>query len=108
MDIMRIGTKLLDTEIMSIPDEPEQNLRALQELVGGHIETCPLAELRDRGILLLANEEGLLQGLEPNINLCPFFFVGQLVAVGFDGDEFTGLGLEQTLYLAHWLNSLID
>ena len=108
MNIMRIGTQFLDTEVMNIPDEPELNLRALQKLVGGYIESCPLAQLREHGILLLANEEGLLKGLEPNKNLYPFFFVGQLVAVGFDGDEFTGLGIEQILYLADWLAKLID
>ena len=108
MDILRIGTKLLDTEIKSIPDEPSENLKALQELVGGYIEPCAPAELREKKIELLCNEEGLLKGLEVNINLCPFFFVGQLVAVGVDGEEFVGLSLEQTLFIAHWLAKLIE
>ncbi len=106
MDVLRIGTSYLDTEIVSIPDAPYDRLTALQQIVGGFIEPCAPAELKARGIELLANEEGLLQGLEPNINLYPFFFVGTLVAVGVWGDDFGSLTDEQVLYLAKWLNEL--
>ena len=106
MDVMRIGTKRYDTEIKAIPDYPGLNLRALQELVGGYIEPCAPVQLREQGIELLANEEGLLKGLAPNENLYPFFVVGDLVAVGVVGEEFTSLTVDQAKYLIKWLSEL--
>lgn len=81
-------------------------LNLLQALVGGYIEPCAPAQLREWGIELLANEEGLLQGLPFNINMYPFFFVGDLVAVGVKGEEFVSLTPEQEHYLKDWLNDL--
>lgn len=103
MIIVRIGTKegdLANIIVKSI------TLEKLQELVGGYIEPCAPVELRDRGIELLANEEGLLQGLELNENLNPFFIVGQVVAVGVAEDDFVGLNADQQKYLSEWLGGL--
>lgn len=111
MDVLRIGTALFDTELVSIPDTNHDNgdyasLRALQGLVGGYIETCAPAGLRAQGIELLANEEGLLQGLEPNFNLYPFFYVGQLVAVGIGDEDFVSLTAEQITFIMGWIEGL--
>lgn len=83
-------------------------LRSLQDIVGGFIETCAPLELREQGIELLANEEGLLIHLPYNNNLFPFFFVGTLVAVGVDREDecFVSLLPEQEAYLKKWLENL--
>lgn len=84
----------------------EIRLEDLQEYVGGYIEPCAPIELKEKGIELLANEEGLLSGLEPNENLFPFFLVGNVVAVGVDGEDFVGLSVEQRRYLNEWVKAL--
>lgn len=86
-------------------------LRSLQSIVDGFIEPCAPAELKEQGIELLANEEGLLRYLPANINMFPFFYVGNLVAVGVglndDGEEdFVSLTPEQENFLKRWLNNL--
>lgn len=81
-------------------------LKGLQSLVDGYIEPCAPAQLREVGIELLANEEGLLRGLAPNVNLFPFFFVGQLVAVGIGEEDFVSLTPVQEKKLLHWLYTL--
>lgn len=81
-------------------------LEALQESVGGYIECCAPAELRERGIELIANEEGMLKGLPVNENLLPFLFVGQLVAVSVFREDFVSLSDSQIDYLKQWLGGL--
>ena len=81
-------------------------LEAYQDLVEGYIETCTPVQLRDHKIELLANEEGLLRGLPLNENLVPFFLVGNVVAVGVDGEDFVGLTDDQIDYLRAFLLSL--
>ena len=84
----------------------EGHLYDLQYYVDGFIEPCAPVQLRQQGIEILCNEEGLLRQLPVNINLFPFFFVGTLVAVGVDDDEFTSLTAEQVDYLKKWLSDL--
>lgn len=84
------------------------SLLSLQHLVGGFIELCTPPQLRERGIELLCNEEGLLKGLPLNVHLWPFFLVGQLVAVGTNGEEFDSLTDDQLEYLKEWLANLKD
>ena len=88
--------------------DTEGQLYQLQSLVGGFIETCAPAELREQGIEMLCNEEGLLRGLDYNENLYPFFFVGNLLMLGVDGDRFTGLSEEQQVFAMKWLRGLPD
>lgn len=45
----------------------KNELKALQETVGGYIETLTLAE----GVVLICNEEGKLLKLEPNTHFIP-------------------------------------
>lgn len=81
-------------------------LRSLQSIVDGFIEPCAPAQLRDKGIELLANEEGLLRQLKVNINMFPFFYVGNLVAVGIGDEDFVSLTPEQEAYIKKWLEDL--
>ena len=87
-------------------EEIENSLGALQQLVGGYIETATPVQLLRQGIELLVNEEGLLKGLEPNVNLYPFFYVGNVVAVGTAGENFDELSDKQVDYLHKWVLTL--
>lgn len=78
-------------------------LHAMQELVGGYIECATPAQLREQGIELIVNEEGLLAQLPPNEKLFPFFLVGQVIAVGVGEEDFISLTPEQIEYLNNWL-----
>ena len=100
-----------DIDVKSIPDTDYDTghyagLMALQEMVGGWIEPCAPVQLREQGIELLCNDEGLLTGLPYNINMFPFFFVGNLVAVGVKGDKFVSLTPEQEQWLKQWIENL--
>lgn len=97
---------VIPPQAMHHAHDTEGALHDLQALVGGYIEPCAPVELRQRGIELLCNEEGLLRQLPVNINLFPFFFVGTLVAVGVSGENFVSLTPEQETYLKKWLESL--
>lgn len=61
-------------------------LHALQRLVDGYIEVCPLAE----DMVMIINEEGKLRGLPKNfwMKVIGDYIVGTAVFVGVDGDEF--------------------
>lgn len=61
-------------------------LHALQRLVDGYIEVCPLAE----DMVMIINEEGKLRGLPRNfwMEVIGDYIVGTAVFVGVDGDEF--------------------
>lgn len=58
-------------------------LENLQKTVGGHIETVTLA----KDLVIICNEEGRLQGLPHNCNVCGIDFVGTIVFCGVaEGD----------------------
>jgi hypothetical protein len=81
-------------------------LRALQETVGGYIETVTL----DNGVVLICNEEGKLRDMPYNFTLripprvtmfeainelfgqCKFF--GTVIACGVEGDEFADIPID--------------
>ena len=65
------------------------DLRLMQQLVGGHIETVRIS---DKAILV-CNEEGKLLGLEPNFYLGAIgdVIVGPVLVVGENGEEFDSL-----------------
>lgn len=73
----------LPAEIRDVPN----TLEALQELVGGYIETVTVAT----DAAIICNEEGRLIGLEPNCTLLGVHFVGSIVVAGVEGEEFTDL-----------------
>lgn len=68
-------------------------LEALQELVGGYIETVTI-----RDVVIVCNEEGAINGLPFNCIVhsrrvsYPIF--GTLVALGVNGDEFADVPIE--------------
>jgi len=61
------------------------DLHTLQELVGGYIETVTLFE----NLCIICDEEGLLKKKPFNCEICGIGFVGTILMVGIDGDEFT-------------------
>ncbi len=63
----------------------DNDLRALQKLVGGYVET--LAVTTD--CCVICNEEGRILGMPENCNFCGIDFAGPILLVGVDGDEFT-------------------
>lgn len=78
------------------PDAPayvseiENELRRMQEVVGGYIETVRLTD----GIRVVCNEEGLIWGLPPNKHLPGFMGTVFLISseAGPDGET---IGLEK-------------
>ena len=71
--------------------EIENSLSALQQAVGGYIETVTLAE----DCCVICNEEGRLQGLPYNLTFYGVSFVGTILFVGVAGDEFADLSEQQ-------------
>lgn len=69
--------------------EVKNELKALQETVGGRIQTLKLAE----GVVLICNEEGKLLKLEPNTHF--YTINGGFLLVGENGDEFGDLTEKQ-------------
>ena len=88
------------------PHDTNGTLGSLQRLVGGYIECGAPVELREQGMELLVNEEGVLRNLHYNENLYPFFFVGTAVIVGFNGHSFTSLTETQLEHAKEWLARL--
>lgn len=103
MKVYRIGTRLGDH---GVQEELDVDLRTLQEIVEGYIEPIPSSVCPIPDVVILANEEGMLLGLPINQNLIPFFFVGQCVAVGCDGEDFVSLNDDQIDGLVKWINNL--
>lgn len=79
----------------------KNTLEALQQAVGGPIETVTLA----RDAVIICNEEGRLMGLPHNCRLLGIDFVGTILVVGVDGDEFSGLSDEGARTIARWLRN---
>ena len=75
------------------PGEPPRhvnvanNLEALQRNVGGYIETVTVAS----DLVIICNEEGRLMGLPYNCTICGVDFVGTILMVGVDGEDFADL-----------------
>lgn len=73
-------------ETVEVPNE----LKPLQELVGGYIETVTLA---DMGLVIMVNEDGMYKGLPNNCGIITTkgvipHLLGNVVLCGVDGDEF--------------------
>lgn len=65
----------------------ENTLDTFQRLVGGYIETVTLGA----DWTVVCNEEGRLEGLPYNMELCGVDLVGTIVLVGVKGGELRGL-----------------
>ncbi len=79
--------------------EIENSLSALQQAVGGYIETLTFAE----DCCIICNEEGRLQGLPYNLTFGEIPFVGTILFVGVAGDEFADLGERKINFLMQCL-----
>lgn len=65
----------------------DNTLEALQKAVGGCIETVTFTS----DACVICDEDGRLKGLPFNCKLCGRDFVGPVLLVGVDGDEFTDI-----------------
>ena len=104
MKVIVIGTKHNDIKTV----ETEGRLQDFQAMVKGYIQPAAPAQLRQQGIEMLVNEDGLLTDLADNVNLFPFFFVGPAVLVGIGEEEFVGLTQEQIFFAYDWLRDLAN
>lgn len=64
----------------------DNTLEAFQNLVGGYIQTVPCSG--ETNCIIVCNEEGKLLGLPYNFMTEWDIFVGTVVFVGVDGEEF--------------------
>lgn len=62
----------------------ENSLGALQAFVQGYIETVTLFA----DACIVCNEEGRIRGLPHNTNICGADFVGNILLIGTNGEEF--------------------
>lgn len=86
------GTDEGDTRVQEVNNK----LETFQGLVVGYIETTSFAGLREHGIIIVCNETGPLNGLEPNENVYPFFMVGNVFFTTADNEgDFVSLSDEQ-------------
>ena len=74
-----------------IPRHVNMSLRLenLQTYVGGYIEVLKITS----DFAIICNEEGRFQNLPYNCTICNIDFVGNIIFVGVDGDEFTDIPL---------------
>ena len=72
------------SEPIGHPEFIDNTLEALQNLVGGYIETVTIGP----DLVIICNEEGRLMGLPHNCELFNIDFVGTLVFAGVRGDNF--------------------
>lgn len=64
--------------------EVDNTLKALQAEVDGYIETVTIAS----GVVVICNEEGVLRGMPYNCRFVGVDFVGTILVVGRNKDEF--------------------
>lgn len=82
--------------IVKRPDEKighitwmSNNLENFQKAVGGYIETVAFGEM-----IIICDEEGRIKGKEPNCRIGRVDFVGTIIAVGSDGEEFADVPMD--------------
>ena len=98
--------------------EIEDTLDALQEAVGGYIETTPIKIMISADIRMIVREEGRLADDTKANRIATYYYsgltnqylskydprviVGNALIVGVDGEEFTDL----TDYQVHWIQMM--
>ncbi len=65
----------------------ENDLKRLQSIVGGYIETVTIAE----DLVIICNEERKLKDMPENCNICGVDFVGPIIFVGVAKEEFANI-----------------
>ncbi len=89
----------------AIEVEIENELEALQGIVGGYIECVPLSD----DALIICNEEGKLHNLLINFKTPIDFIVGTAIICGDGGEDFTDVPIsleEFNKILTDWGNVL--
>lgn len=69
--------------------EIENELSALQRIVGGYIEV-----IRYKNLLIICNEDGNLRRLEPNLYLSKTLLVGTIIICGKKDGEFADVPID--------------
>lgn len=90
---------------MSYPDVDPNNPHAMHNLLRGYMEPFPLPKpLFDLGLMALADEEGLLKDLEPNVYspLLGRQIVGPVIIVRPEPPEFVDLTERDVTALDEW------
>lgn len=77
-------------------------LDEFQKIVGGYIEVIPFG----MDYLLVLNEEGKLEGLEPNLNLRSDIIVGTVILVKENGEDFGAIETDKEKWMIQALNKL--
>lgn len=96
--------------IVKSPDEKvghqvtiDNTLEAMQEIVGGYIETVPAYN----GATIVCNEEGAIRGFDPNF-VCPYGIIrGTVFVCGEDGEDFDDCPMDLKMWedlLGAWGN----
>lgn len=80
-----------DPHLVIIPNE----LEMLQQLVGGYIECVTIMP----ELVIICDEEGRLKGKPYNCTIDGMPYVGTIVAVSVNGDEFDSIGDDAVKYL---------
>ena len=75
--------------------EVENELKPLQQAVGGYLESFTFAE----DACVLCDEEGLLKGKPYNTPVCGVSYVGTILIVGVAGEDFADLTEQQEAWL---------
>jgi hypothetical protein len=70
--------------------EIDNKLNEFQKIVGGYIETVTLMD-EEPQVVIICNEEGRLLDLPYNCTINGVDFVGPIIAVGIEGDDFGDL-----------------
>lgn len=91
---IRAIVKRADEEIGHVT-AVSNSLENLQRTVGGYIEAVTIIN-EDPKVVIICNEVGRLLGLPYNCTIDGISFVGDILAVGVDGDEFADLPLAVT------------
>lgn len=94
-----------------IDAEFPNNLNDFQTVVKGPIEVTVHPAFNSLGkraqnIRMIVNEEGLLRQLPINENLLPFFYVGAVIFVGVEGENFRSLTRREIHYVECVLDGL--
>lgn len=76
--------------------EVENTLEALQELVGGNIETVTIASY----CVVVCNDEGRINGMPYNCHVCNIDFYGPVFFCGIEGDEFADMPLGLQMFIS--------
>lgn len=95
---------------MSEVVEIEKSLESYQKTVGGWLQAIPLFNLEthqfDNRYSLVLNEEGKLEGLQPNIRIPGDFIVGTFFVAKVKGDDWTSLEHDEAYRIAAMVDLL--